>query len=85
MAAPPPENALYDLLISVDQSVWAVNCRIEGPALHCGALYVSPQIPFELIRFTHNGGTLDVHLPEKLRNLTGFVRLWEAPLPLATK
>lgn len=75
----------HDLLISVDFTIWAINCRVEGPTLHCGALYVGPQIPFDLIRFAYEGATVDVELPEELRNLRSPVRLWDADLPLHTK
>lgn len=74
------ENQRFDLLVDPAHTVYAVNCRVEGAALHCGALYVEPQIPFQLIRLTHKSASIDIELPEELRDLPTPARAWEVAL-----
>jgi hypothetical protein len=56
----------HDLLVNPFKTIFAVNCRVEGTTLHCGALYVDPRNPFHIIRLADNSATLDVSLPEEL-------------------
>lgn len=77
----PPE---HDLLTDPFQSVYAVNCRIEGDTLHCGALYVEPQNPFQLIRLSDNSASLDVELPDDLVNQSSLKKGWDVKLHIAS-
>jgi hypothetical protein len=78
----PPET--HDVLCDPAHTIWGVHCRVDGAALHCGALYVGPLIPFHLIRLADSCATIDVELPEELRNLSSAVRLWDVALPIVT-
>lgn len=72
----------YDLLTDAIGTTYAVNCRIEGTTLHCGAFYLEPQIPFESIRLSHSGGNLEVELPLAFRNQPQCIVAWDVPLQL---
>lgn len=72
----------YDLLTDVIGTTYAVNCRIEGTTLHCGAFYLEPQIPFESIRLTHTTGSLEIELPEEFRNQSQCVIAWDVSFSL---
>ena len=70
----------YDLLTDTIQTTYAVNCRVEGTTLHCGALYLEPQIPFESIRLAHKTGSLEVQLPAELRHQAQAILAWDISL-----
>ena len=71
-----------DVLRSVLNNVFAVNCEVKDSTLHCGALYLFPRIPTAIIRFTHEGGSLDVELPSELLNQAEATRAWSIDLPI---
>ena len=72
----------HDLLMDPECTVFAVNCELEDSTLHCGALYLEPLIPSQLIRLTHNGATLEVEIPPELVNQPVPYRAWNVELPL---
>lgn len=72
----------YDLLIDPANTVFAVNCQVQGTTLHCGALYLEPLIHHQLIRLAYDGAILDVELPEELTNQPSAHRAWRVALPL---
>ena len=72
----------YDLLIDPFNTVFAVDCELQGDSLHCAALYVSPQVPFEFIRLAGNGAMIDVQLPESARNQGESLTALRVQLPL---
>lgn len=72
----------HDLLIDPANTVFAVNCRVEGSTLHCGALYLEPAIPFKLTRLAYNDVKFDVELPDELLNQPQPTRSWEIPLKI---
>jgi hypothetical protein len=72
----------HDLLLNPINTVYAVNCRVEGSTLNCGALYLEPLIPSQHIRLAYNDASLDVELPLELLNLPDATRAWEVDLPL---
>jgi hypothetical protein len=83
---PPEDDKSFfhaAVLVSPDHTVWAVNCRRQDDALHCGALHVGPSVPFDIIRLADSTAMIDVQLPTELQNLPHAVRLWEVLLPLA--
>lgn len=73
----------YDLLIDPVCTVFAVNCRVEGSTLHCGALYLDPLVPYKSIRLAYAGATLDVQLPLDLLNQPAPYRAWNVELSLS--
>ena len=72
----------YDLLVDPFNTVFAIDCEIRNNTLHCGALYVSPQVPFDFIRLAGSGASIDVVLPAQLRDQAQTLTLVEAQLPL---
>lgn len=72
----------HDLLIDPFQSVYAVDCRIEGDTLHCGALYVEPRNPFQLIRLADNVASVDVSLPPELVDQPTLQKGWNVKLSI---
>lgn len=72
----------HDLLIDPFRTVYAVNCKVEGTTLHCGALYVEPQNPFQLIRLADNAAKIDVSLPDELLNQPTPTTGWAVQLPI---
>ena len=77
-----PNTPEHDLLTDPFQSVYAVNCRVEGTTLHCGALYVEPRNPFQLIRLADNRASVDVQLPEDLIDQPTAQYGWDLQLPI---
>jgi hypothetical protein len=75
----------HDILVDPAHTVFAINCKIEGSTLHCGALYVEPLNPFQLIRLTHLGVSLDVQLPDEAINQTAPTRAWSIALPITNE
>lgn len=74
----------HDLLTDPFNSVYAVNCRVEGTTLHCGALYVEPRNPFKLIRLADSRASVDVELPEDLIDQPTLRKGWEVKLKIAS-
>lgn len=75
----------HDLLLDPINTVFAVNCRVEGSTLHCGALYLEPLIQSQvitLIRSADNSATVQVELPPELVNQPSPYRAWEVELPI---
>jgi len=72
----------HDLLIDGVCSVFAVNCRVEGSTLHCGALYLEPLIQSQSIRLAYGDATIEIELPPELLNQPSPQRAWEIELPI---
>jgi hypothetical protein len=72
----------HDLLRDPASTVYAAHCTPENGVLFCGALYVTPNNPFTLIRLADNGATFDVELPPELVGSEQFVATWNISLPL---
>ena len=77
-----PTSVEHELLVDPFRSVYAVNCRVEGSTLYCGALYVEPQHPFRLIRLAYGDASIEVELPAELINQSVPSRAWQVALPL---
>ena len=73
----------HDLLMDAAHTVFAVNCVVEDTTLHCGALYVEPQIPFKSIRLAYEAASVMVELPDELLNQPEPFRFWSIELSLA--
>jgi hypothetical protein len=71
----------YPLLSDPERTVFAVNCRVEGSTLHCGALYLEPLIRHQSIRLADERATLSVNLPPELLNQSTPCRAWDVELP----
>lgn len=71
-----------DLLVDESNLVYAINCQVEGSALHCGALYLEPSIPHQLIRLAYETGSIQVELPPELVNQPSAFKAWEVKLRL---
>lgn len=74
----------HELLTDAFNSIYAVNCRVEGTTLHCGALYVEPRNPFQVIRLSDNHASLDVELPPELVDQPDGIRAWNLELNIKT-
>lgn len=74
---------LHDLLRNELGTVFAVGCRVEGSALHCGALYLEPLIPQQSIRLADESATLSVTIPSELLNQPSAFRGWDVELPIS--
>ena len=70
----------FDLLLDPINTVFAVNCRVEGSTLHCGALYLEPQIQSQFIRLSDKSASLTVELPSELVLQPDPSRAWEISL-----
>jgi len=70
----------HDLLTDEDSRVYAVNCQVEDAALHCGALYLEPQIPDQFIRLAYDGGSIEVELPTELVGQMTAMMAWDTTL-----
>lgn len=73
---------IYDLLLDPINTVFAVNCRVEGTTLHCGALYLEPLIQSQNIRLAYNDASVEVELPEELLNQPAPFRAWSVALSI---
>lgn len=69
-----------DVLRSPLNNAFAINSEIEGDTLRCGALYLVPQIPDQLIRLAHPSGSVDVELPAELIRRPEPYRAWDINL-----
>lgn len=72
----------HDLLCDPASTIYAAHCTPENGNLHCGALYVSADNPFTLIRLADNSATFDVELPPELVGNDQAVATWNVTLPL---
>lgn len=72
----------HDLLMDAAHMVYAVNCQIQDDALHCGALYLEPLVPFKSIRLAYGTASVMVELPDELVNQAEPFRSWAIDLPL---
>lgn len=72
----------YDLLQDPFKTVYAINCRVEGTTLHCGALYLEPLIPHQDIRLAYGDASLQVGLPAELLNQPTPQKAWQVSLLL---
>lgn len=73
----------HDLLVEPEESlVYAVNCRVEGSTLHCGALYIEPLVQSQSIRLAYGVASMEVELPEELINQPAPYKGWNIELPL---
>lgn len=70
----------HDLLTDEDSRVYAVNCQVEDAALHCGALYLEPQIPDQFIRLAYDSGSIEVELPTELVGQMTAMMAWDTTL-----
>ena len=73
----------HDLLMDAAHMVYAVNCQEQDDALHCGALFLEPLIPFKSIRLAYETASVMVELPTELVNQPEPFRSWSIDLPLA--
>ena len=73
----------HTLLIDQPPTVFAVNCRVEGSTLHCGALYLEPLILGQSIRLADESATLSVTIPSELLNQPSPYRAWDVELPIS--
>lgn len=72
-----------DLLVDPANTVYAINCESKDTEeLSVGALYVSPNNPFAVIRLADRTARFDVELPPELVNSDQFVAVWNIKLPI---
>ena len=71
-----------DLLVDPANTVYAINCTPTEGEISVGALYVSPNNPFGLIRLAHSDARFDVELPPELVGSDQFIAVWNITLPL---
>ena len=72
----------HDLLIDPINTVFAVNCVVEGSTLHCGALYLEPLVQSQFIRLAYDGANLEVELPQELVAQPTPFRAWNVDLQI---
>ena len=72
----------HDILIDPINTVFAVNCVVEGSTLHCGALYLEPLVQSQFIRLSYDDATVEVELPPELVAQTTPHRAWQVTLPI---
>lgn len=72
----------HDLLVDPFRAIFAINCKINGPTLHCGAIYVDPRNPFSIIRLSDSTANIDVSLPDELVNQPVPKTGWNVELPI---
>lgn len=72
----------HDLLIDPINTVFAVNCVVEGSTLHCGALYLEPLVQSQFIRLAYDDANVEVEIPTELVNQTTPYRAWQVTLPI---
>jgi len=72
----------HDILIDPINTVFAVDCRIEGSTLHCGALYLEPLVQSQFIRLAYADATVEIELPPELVNQPTPFRAWQVALPI---
>jgi hypothetical protein len=73
----------FDLLLDPFRRVFAVACKLKGDRLEFGALYLEPEVPFEIIRLADkNLPIMDVRLPDEVRNQTDPIKIWDSHLEI---
>ncbi len=72
----------HDILIDPINTVFAVNCSVEGSTLHCGALYLEPLVQSQFIRLAYADATVEIELPPELVNQPTPFRAWQVALPI---
>lgn len=72
----------HDILIDPINTVFAVNCAVEGSTLHCGALYLEPLVQSQFIRLAYADATVEIELPPELVNQPTPFRAWQVALPI---
>lgn len=72
----------HDLLIDPINTVFAVNCVVEGSTLHCGALYLEPLVQSQFIRLASSDASVEIEIPSELVNQTTPYRAWQVTLPI---
>lgn len=72
----------HDILIDPINTVFAVNCVVEGSTLHCGALYLEPLVQSQFIRLAYGDASLEIELPPELVNQATPHRAWQVTLPI---
>lgn len=72
----------HDLLKDPINTVFAVNCEVEGSTLHCGALYLEPLVQSQFIRLASKTATLDVLIPHELVNKPTPFKAWDVELKI---
>ena len=72
----------HDLLIDPINTVFAVNCVVEGSTLHCGALYLEPLVQSQFIRLASNDASVEIEIPTELVNQPTPHRAWQVTLPI---
>lgn len=72
----------HDILIDPINTVFAVNCVVEGSTLHCGALYLEPLVQSQFIRLAYGDANVEVEIPLELVNQTTPHRAWQVTLPI---
>lgn len=70
----------HDLLIDPINTVFAVNCVVEGSTLHCGALYLEPLVQSKSIRLAYGDAKIDVELPGELVGQSVPFKGWDITL-----
>lgn len=72
----------HDILIDPINTVFAVNCVVEGSTLHCGALYLEPLVQSQFIRLAYGDASVEVEIPPELINQPTPHRAWQVALPI---
>lgn len=73
----------HDLLIDPINTVFAVNCVVEGSTLHCGALYLEPLVQSQFIRLAYGGANIRIELPTELVGQSQPFRGWNLQLRIS--
>jgi hypothetical protein len=73
----------HDLLTDAINTVFAINCSVEGSTLHCGALYLEPLVQSHRIRLAYEGATVKVEIPPELVNQPTPFKAWDVSLPIS--
>ena len=71
-----------DLLVDPANTVFAVHCEPKDKEITIGALYVSPNNPFTLIRLADSAARFDVELPPELVGSDQYIAAWNITLPI---
>jgi hypothetical protein len=72
----------HDLLLDAINTVFAVNCVVEGSTLHCGALYLEPLVQSQFIRLAYGDASVEIEIPTELVNQPTPYRAWQVTLPI---
>ena len=72
---------MIELLVDQTLRVFCVNCKVKGPDLHIGAIYLGPNLLSDYIRFPYKGGMLELQVPPELGYATSPSVAWEVQFP----